>query len=158
MDSCWKCYPMSERRRTPLTTETAEPHLCSVATRLQVLRQVPFFASLAPDELEQVNRLFREEGYVSGETIYWAGDPAHRLYVVASGKVKISRPTLGGQDVVLDLLAPGDFFGSLAILGDAVYPDTAQAQTGVCVLGIQAQEFQQVLLRHPGVGLAVLQV
>ena len=149
---------MSERRTTPLTTETAEPHLCSVATRLQVLRQVPFFASLKPDELDQVNKLFREEGYASGEAIYFAGDPAHRLYVVASGKVKISRHTLGGQDVVLDLLAPGDFFGSLAILGDAVYPDTAQAQTGVCVLGIQAQEFQQILLQYPAVGLAVLQL
>jgi CRP-like cAMP-binding protein len=149
---------MSERRTTPLTPEIAEPHLCSVHTRLDVLRKVPFFASLDPNALRQVNTLFREVGYDSGAPIYFAGDPAARLYVVASGKVKISRHTLSGQDVVLDILASGDFFGSLAILGDATYPDTAQAQTGVCVLGIDAHDFQQILLRYPEVAVAVLQV
>ncbi len=149
---------MSGRRIIPITPEVAEPHLCSVDTRLKVLGRVPFFASLDPDKLNQVNRRFREEGFEAGAPIYFAGDPAQRLYVVASGKVKISRHTLAGQDVVLDLLAPGDFFGSLAVLGDATYPDTAQAQTGVCALGVDAQEFQQVLLQSPAVAVAVLQV
>lgn len=149
---------MSERRTTPLTPEDTQPHMCSVHTRLAVLGKVPFFASLDARALDRVNAQFREVGYAAGKAIYFAGDSADRLYVVASGKVKLSRHTLSGQDVVLDILAPGDFFGSLAILGDATYPDTAQAQTAVCVLGIHAQEFQQVLFQHPSVALAVLQV
>ncbi len=149
---------MSERRTTPLTAETVEPHQCSIDTRLRVLRRVPFFVSLDDAALAQVNRLFREQGYAAGDPIYFTGDTADRLYVVAAGKVKVSRHTLSGQDVVLDILAPGDFFGSLAILGDVVYPDTTQAQTRVCVLGIQAQDFQQVLVQYPAVALAVLQV
>jgi len=78
--------------------------------------------------------LLRPASLRAGRFYFW-GAPAARLYVVAAGKIKLSRHTLSGQDVVLDLLGPGDFFGSLEILGDEGYPDTAQAQTQVCVLG-----------------------
>ena len=148
---------MAERRTTPLDAEEIQPHQCSDRTRLAVLGKVPFFASLTPAELAQVNTHFHETGYGPGEAVYFAGDPTARLYVVARGKVKLSRPTLGGQDVILDILAPGDFFGSLDLLGDAHYPDTAQAQTQVCVLGVDAPSFQTILLRYPAVALAVLQ-
>lgn len=148
---------MSTRRTTPLDGEEVQPHQCSDRIRLAVLRKVPFFASITPAELAQVNGLFREEGYDPGEPVYFSGDLTRKLFVVARGKVKLSRHTLGGQDVILDILAPGDFFGSLSILGDTYYPDTAQAQTQICALGIDAQAFQSILLQYPTVALAVLQ-
>jgi CRP-like cAMP-binding protein len=148
---------MPTRRTIPLSAEDIQPHLCSEQTRLAVLRKGPFFAALTPGELAKVNVLFREEGYSPGAPVYFSGDPTARLYVVAQGKVKLSRHTLTGQDVILDILAPGDFFGSLAILGDAHYPDTAQAQTRLCVLGIDGPSFQSILLQYPSVALAVLQ-
>lgn len=147
---------MTDRRQTPLETEDIEPQMCTVDVRLDILSQVPFFASLSLDDVAEVNSLFREEGHAAGETIYFAGDPATRLYVVAAGKVKLIRHTLSGQDVVLDILTPGEFFGSLSALGDGEHPDTAQAQTMCCVLGIAAEDFQTILERYPGVAVRVL--
>ena len=91
------------------------------------------------------------------ESIYYAGAAADQLFVVAAGKIKLTRHSLSGQDVLLEILAPGDFFGTLALLGDAGYPDTAEALTQVCVLRIDAQAFQAILLRYPAVAVAVLQ-
>lgn len=147
---------MTDRRRTPLETEDVEPQMCTIDLRLEILSQVPFFAGLSPHEIAEVNALFREAGYTPGETIYFAGDPATRLYVVAAGKVKLMRHTLSGQDVLLDILTPGEFFGSLSALGDEEYPDTAQAQTTCCVLGVAAEDFQTILQRYPSVSLRVL--
>lgn len=149
---------MSDRRKVPLELEEVEPHACSVGMRLEILGRVPFFASLSPEELAQVNTLFREKGFEPGEVIYYAGDEAARLYVVASGKVKLVSHTLAGRDVLLDLLTPGEFFGSLSTLGEAVYADTAQAQTAVCVLGIGAEAFRSILDSSPAVALRVLDV
>jgi CRP/FNR family transcriptional regulator, nitrogen oxide reductase regulator len=149
---------MSARRKTPLKSEAIEPHACSVDLRLKILRRVPFFARLPADTVAEVNRLFREHGYTAGEAIYFAGDPARRLYVIATGKVKLMRPTLQGQEILLDLLVPGEFFGSLSVLGDETYPDTAEAQTSCCALTIAAEDFQTILSRHPAVLLAVLEV
>lgn len=143
-------------RRTPLRAETIEPHMCSVDLRLHILRGLPFFSSLTDVDIEQVNTLAREHGYDAGETIYFSGDRASHLYVMAAGRVKLLRHTLSGQDVLLDILVPGEFFGTLATPGDESYAETAQAQTTCCVLALSADDFKAILRRHPAVTLAVL--
>ncbi len=145
------------RRTTPLKTEVVEPHMCGLDVRLRVLGRVPFFAGLSPAALRDINRLFHEHGYGPQETIYLEGDPAERLFVVAAGKVKLLRHTLAGQEVLLDVLVPGEFFGSLSTLGHLTYPDTANAQTSACVLSVSAEAFEGVLAQHPPVALKVLE-
>lgn len=132
--------------------------MCSVDMRLQILHGVPFFTGLEHDDLEQINHLFREQGYSTDETICFAGDPAEHLFVVADGRVRLMRHSLSGKNVMLDMLTPGEFFGSLSTLGDDVYPDTAQAHTQTCVLSIHADEFRQILEKYPTVALKVVDI
>ncbi|MBZ0307311.1 MAG: Crp/Fnr family transcriptional regulator [Anaerolineae bacterium] len=150
---------MGQRKReTPLREDYVEPAQCDLHYRLEILRRVPFFAELTAAQVSEINRHFRDKGYTEGETIYFAGDEAVRLYVVASGNVKLLRHTGAGQAVLLDMLAPGEFFGSLSVLGDSVYPDTAQAQTPACIPSITAEDFQVTLVRYPPVALAALNI
>lgn len=147
---------MTSRRRIPLEPEQIEPHMCTVAQRLNILQHVPFFANLAADDMAAINARFRERGYAAGDLIYVAGDEATRLYVVAVGKVKLMRHTLAGQDVVLDVLAPGEHFGAIAALGEPEHADTAQALTPCCILEIAAEDFQAIMRRYPTVALTAL--
>lgn len=147
-----------QHRRTPLETEEIEPQSCSIDLRLRLLRQMPFFVDLSDGQVAQINASFREQGFVAGETIYAAGGPATHLYVVAAGKVKLLRHTLAGQDVLLDILGQGEFFGSMSVLGDDTYPDTARAQTACCALGIDAEAFQVILRQYPPVALRALDI
>ena len=148
---------MPTRKGSPLKQEHVQPHQCSIGRRLEILGGTPFFAGLRHEELAGVNGAFHEVGYAANESIYYAGAAADHLFVVAAGKIKLTRHSLSGQDVLLEILAPGDFFGTLALLGDAGYPDTAEALTPVCVLRVDAQAFQAILLRYPAVAVAVLQ-
>lgn len=147
---------MAERKQSPLRAENIQPQTCSHHRRLEILSHTPFFAALAPDAMAEINRHFREEGYDSGGTIYAAGDAAQRLYIVAAGKIKLVRHSLSGQDALLAILSAGDYFGSLSTVGNATYPDTAQAQTTACVLGIDVQALNTLLLKYPPVAIAVL--
>lgn len=149
---------MADRRKSPLRPEEIEPRMCSVDLRLEILSQVPFFGGLSLEAITQINNLFREQGYTPGQPVYFAGDPAARLFVVAAGKVKLIRHTLSGQDVLLDILTPGEFFGSLSALGDDVYSDTAQAQTEICVLSIGAEDFRAILGTYPSIAINVLDI
>lgn len=150
---------MSQRKReTPLREDYIEPVQCDLHLRLDILSLVPFFAALSPQAIKEINAQFRDQGYAAGETVYFMGDKAVQLFVVASGNVKLLRHTPSGQDVLLDMLTPGEFFGSLAVLGDHTYPDTAQAQTPACVLSIGAADFQQILESYPQVALAALNI
>jgi len=132
--------------------------MCSVDLRLKILGQLPFFEGLSRDALEKINQSFHEVGYDVGEIICFEGDPAERLFVVADGRVKLVRHTLAGKDVLLDMLTTGEFFGSLTSLGDDVYPDTAQAQTAVCVLTISREAFRHILELYPSITLKVVDI
>lgn len=131
---------------------------CTTIHRRKLLQALPFFAALAPVDMEAVNSHFRAQSYEPQDAIYFAGDPADRLFVLAHGKVKLSHHTAAGQEVVFDLIGPGEMFGSLALLGDREYRDEAVALTHCCALVITATDFQQVLERYPPVALAVLRV
>lgn len=148
--------PLAQRRRTPVRVNRIEPRLCTLQLRLQMLRRTPFLAALGPEDLVRINRLFVERGYGADQTIYVAGEPARRLYVVASGQVKLVRVAPSGQSILLDLLTPGGFFGTLSAPTNRTYHNSARAQTMCCVLSIAADDFQVVLRRYPAVALAVL--
>lgn len=149
---------MPEHRKTPLEPENIEPQMCTLDLRLTILRQLPFFKDLTDEAISEINTLFRDQGFAASDTIYFAGDSAAKLYVVAAGKVKLSRPALTGQDVVLDLLLPGDFFGSLPVLGENTHRNTAQAHTTACVLTITADDFRSILQRYPQVSFVLLEI
>jgi CRP-like cAMP-binding protein len=146
---------MAGRRQAPPRGCTV-PHHCPRSTRLAVLARARYLKGLPGEELADVDRLMGVRGYDAGAPIYRAGEDANRLFVLATGTVKLLRTTADGQDVLIDVLAPGDLFGTLSTLGDPTYPDTAQALSVACALSITADDFRSVMRRHPAVALAVL--
>lgn len=149
---------MSALRRIPIADEDVEPRACTLDVRLRALRQLPFFAELTAEDVARAGDAFSERRFHAGQAIYTSGTAARHLYVVVVGKVKLVRPTASGQNVLLDILGPGDFFGSLSTLGDRTYPDSAEAQTTCCVLGVTAEAFRAILRHHPAVTLAALEI
>ncbi|MBW7958925.1 MAG: Crp/Fnr family transcriptional regulator [Candidatus Promineofilum sp.] len=146
------------RKRSPVELKPVEPHMCDIPLRLKILQRLPFFTSLTAQEITEINTLFREVGFEAQESIYHAGDPAIRLYVVAAGIVKIMRHALNGQEILLDILTSGEFFGSLSLTDDDTYSDTAIAQTAACTLSISKSDFRSILARYPTVALAILDI
>jgi CRP/FNR family transcriptional regulator, nitrogen oxide reductase regulator len=149
---------MKTRRKSPVNLIITEEQHCSIDLRLKILDRLPFFADLPHHVMETINQRFVEVGYQPGDMVYMAGDPADRLFVVAEGKIKLLQHGLNGRNVLLDILTSGEFFGNLAALGVAAYPDTAQAQAPACILSIRSDSFRQVLDEHPELALRTLQV
>ena len=93
--------------------------------RLQRLKSSALFGSLKPVELKIVDGLMHERRYLQDEIVFDQGEEGQALYLVMSGKVRISRIRPEGPQVVAEL-GPGSFFGDLALLDDS--PRSAQAQ------------------------------
>jgi CRP-like cAMP-binding protein len=148
-----------DRRRSPVEPVDIQPELhCSVGDQRRLLGASPFFSELSAEQVSHVQAQFRQHHYQAGDVVQRAGDPATRLSIVAKGVVKLVRPTLDGQDVLLDFLGPGEHFGSLAELGDATYREDVTAHTGSCILYTTADTFQELLRQYPVVALSSLQI
>lgn len=147
---------LAERRRIPLRVEQSDPHHCTPEVRLEVLGRVPFFSGLKAQELESLNRRLHTEGHGTDEPVYHAGFEADRLFVVATGVVKTTRMSLDGRESVIDVLGPGDFFGSLPALGSDRYTDSAWTLSPCCLLVMGTAVFDWILEEYPAVARAAL--
>ncbi|MHA1546365.1 MAG: nitrate- and nitrite sensing domain-containing protein, partial [Alphaproteobacteria bacterium] len=78
------------------------------APYLALLRTVPVFASLSPDELDQLLSQAQIRNAEKGKLLVLQGEPASRYYVVLSGWVKLFQATESGAEAILQMLTSGD--------------------------------------------------
>ena len=145
------------RLKSPVRQEWVDPGVCSLDYRLKIIRRLPFFRHLSLPVVIEINHLFEDCDFAAEQVIYFEGDPGKNFYLVASGKVKLTRLGLSGREVLLDILQGGEYFGHLAIASQHAYSETAIAQTECCILQITAQNFETVMNRYPEVTMKVLQ-
>lgn len=119
--------------------------------------RVPIFAGLSQQELDQVTRLIVRKQYQKGEMIFMEGNRLAGLIIINAGQVKVFRYTSEGKEQILHLFSPGDFLGEKNLLKDRQATYYAQALTDVGLCLIYRDAFRQLLLRHPEIGLKVIE-
>jgi signal transduction histidine kinase len=83
------------------------------------------FVDVSTDTLRPV--AIREMEFKAGELIVREGAPGNSLLLVGTGRVQISKAGRQGQEEVLSILEPNDFFGEFAILDHGPRSATAIA-------------------------------
>ena len=120
------------RPKSPVRLDWVDPAVCSLDYRLKIIGRLSFFKHLPADAISKINVLFHDRDVSTDERIYFEGDEADHLYLVAMGKVKLVRNAASGREVMLDILHGGEYFGTLTVFGGNVYSETAIAQTDCC--------------------------
>lgn len=139
------------RLKSPVRLDWVDPAVCSLEYRLKIIGRLPFFKHLPAAAISKINGLFHDYEVFTDERIYFEGDEAKYLYLVAMGKVKLVRNTDAGREVLLDILHGGEYFGALMAFGGRVYTETAVAQTDCCILQISSEDFESILSEYPDV-------
>lgn len=93
--------------------------------------------------------------FPSGAVLFRAGDEGHQMYVIQSGKVRIS-VTAAEVDKTLAVLGPGEFFGEMAVLNDRPRTATATLLENSQLLVIQAEKFEEMLRQHSELALRLI--
>lgn len=143
-------------RRTPLSIPASDPRACSLGARVNALARVPFFTGLDHDALHRIDDRTVMQGMDAEEAVYLSGHRAERLYVVATGVVKLTEVTVEGTEVLLDVLGPGSFLGTLPAIGGETYAEDAWGLTPGCLLSFGIPQFEAVLGEHPSVARRAL--
>ena len=142
---------------SPVRRDWVDPAVCSLEYRLKIIGRLPFFKHLSFDAISRINTFFQDRDLVTDERIYFEGDEATHLYLIATGKVKLTRTASTGREVLLDILHGGEYFGSLTIFGNHCYTETAITQTDCCILQISKDDFESILAEYPDVTRKVLE-
>jgi|UniRef100_A0A7C3SIH9 CRP/FNR family transcriptional regulator len=114
------------------------------------------FENLKPEELEALTKAARRRIFHRGEEVFSQGQPAHRMFLLKTGRVKLSKVTEEGDEITLDLRKSGDFLGESMLLEDKVYPLTATCLEDTLICGFDKPGFEQLILQYPNIGLQVI--
>jgi len=120
-----------------------------------LLRPIPLFASLGGGELRQVTRMGRPCLIPRGKQIYLPGDPAEAVYILARGRVKLSRLTESGQELILAIVRAPGLFGELVLLDEAPRGEMAEALEDSSLYKFAAESLTPLLRQSPGFALEV---
>jgi CRP/FNR family transcriptional regulator, cyclic AMP receptor protein len=94
--------------------------------------------------------------YRKGEMLFRAGARGKDVYLVESGRVKVSQIAPAGREIILWFCFPGELFGLAAVPGTGPRMVFAQAVSDVRVRQIPREEFLGLLLGNPRVSLELI--
>ncbi len=108
-------------------------------------------------DLAGLARETRLERCPANQVIFYQGDECERVYIVASGRVKIVFHDRDGREVILEIIAPGEMFGGAVLLFPR-HPATAMALEDALVASFSAQAYARYLLNNPPATLNILRM
>ncbi|MFA7419102.1 MAG: Crp/Fnr family transcriptional regulator [Melioribacteraceae bacterium] len=123
----------------------------------EFLTYVPIFSELENDALEKIEKIGARKAYTKNDVILMEEDAGTALFVIVKGKVKVSRNSNDGREVILTILGESDFFGEMAILDGLTRSATVTAIDESELFLIQRNDFLNLLYEHPEVSVALLQ-
>ena len=141
------------------TTARKEVASCD-RSNLDMLRNIPLFASIGADDLAELSNKLVARRYRKGETVFHKDDHGSTLHIITKGLVKISMPSASGgeEEVILASLRPGDFFGELALLDENPRSATATAVEPLETLALERKDFLEFLKWYPEAAVRILGV
>jgi len=121
----------------------------NIKSKLWYLKRINLFSEMSDAEMKQLEGITRMEAVKRKEPIYLPGDPGDSVFLLKSGKVKISKISEDGREITLAILEPGEIFGELEALDDSPRDTVAEAldDTHICV--IKREDFESLLKRKP---------
>lgn len=118
---------------------------------------VPIFNNLSREEMIEVANITGEKTFEKGEMIYMAGDKGDKLYVIHSGKVKVSRISDTGKEQVIRILESGEFMGELSLFSASNLKDNGEALSKAVMCVIHAEKLKDLMQKYPTISIKIVE-
>lgn len=125
------------------------PYAAHAKARLQSMN-APMAAP--PAATQNLGRAFKD-----GDMIMVENEPGVELYIIQSGKVKITK-VVDNNEVLLAVLQPGDIFGEMALLENKPRSATAVAYGNVSTLAINKANFESMVQQQPQLAVKLITI
>lgn len=128
----------------------------SMLSSLELLRRVPLFTLLTPQQAESVAQAVRKQRFRRGEAIVEQGKKADALFIVLTGRARVVATDVRGREVIIATIRQGDYIGEMSLIDDEPHSATVRAEVQTDALVLGRGEFARCLPDASSVGYAIL--
>ncbi len=90
-----------------------------------------------------------------GSTIFQEGDPVDAIYMITSGRVKLTRWDAEGNEQIIGIFSEGEPIWEGLLIEDSVFPYSAECLTPVSIRILYGTDLMK-LLNNPAVSLQII--
>jgi CRP-like cAMP-binding protein len=123
---------------------------------VDLLGRTSLFGTLDEAERRAVADEMREVSFDASQVIFARGDQGREIYLVVSGRVRLSVLTAEGRELSFAHAEPGAIFGEIAMLDGGVRSADATAVNKVVALSLSKPAFKRLMETHPHVADAAV--
>jgi CRP-like cAMP-binding protein len=91
----------------------------------------------------------------AGDVLFKEGDPGKEMYVIQSGKVRLTR-VIRGQEKLLADLSAGEFFGEMSIINDKPRAATAVVTEDAQLLVLDPRTFEAMIKANTEIAVRMI--
>ncbi len=125
--------------------------------KMMLIRQVPIFADLGPDDLEELATVVEERRIDQGQELFREGDPGDAVYLIVKGSVVVFMGGTGDRpERVLSELGAGACIGEMAVLDASPRSATVRALERTRTLRVPGEGFKRVMSERPEMSQAIV--
>jgi len=125
---------------------------------IDLIRKIPIFSDLEPEELEQVSKIYISRKYKKGQIIFLEGEPGEAIYFVKEGKIKIYKSDVEGREYILHIFGPGNIFAETVLFGGDPYPANAEAVEDSVVGVIKNIDLEKLLKKNTDIAFKIIKI
>ena len=127
-------------------------------TRKELLKRVTLFEALNDEEFDALSDVALSMVFPENRVVIKAEDEGDTLFVISGGQVKVSIVSKDGREVILSILAEGDFFGEMSLLDG--HPRSANVTTmrETDLLMVRRADFLRLVMNTPQIAIKLLSV
>jgi serine phosphatase RsbU (regulator of sigma subunit) len=114
----------------------------------EILRKIPIFKGLDENILRSLEVLMEKEKHSKDSMIIEEGEPGESMFILLSGKVRVTKNASGGQQVLITVFEGGTYFGELALIDHRPRSANVIADTEVIVMRLRKHVFDQMLEKN----------
>jgi CRP-like cAMP-binding protein len=122
------------------------------------LQSITALSRLSAAQLERLSSYMSRREYTPGELIFLEGDPAHGVWFVLEGRVRIIKHSETGRVQALCTASSGKCFGGCPLFDGDVNPANAQAINDVTLAILNDEDREQLSERDPELLWVLLQI
>jgi CRP/FNR family transcriptional regulator, cyclic AMP receptor protein len=113
------------------------------------LKQNGFLCHLTPAAAKEFESIKLSSPYPAGSILFMENEPARGVFLVCSGKVKLSVSSKGGKTLILQMAKPGEVIGLSSSMSGVPYEVTAEVLYPSQLAFIRREDFLRFVHRFP---------
>ncbi len=121
------------------------------------LSEAPLFEALSDEDAQALRSKVLVVRLDRGERLFSEGDKGDRLYIILSGKIKLTKAAPDGRENLLSVHGPGEMFGELSLFDPIPRTSSATAITAAELAGLAHDDMRTFLATRPDVAMHLLQ-